>query len=69
MLGFGIQNSVQVIARESHKRLEMESKFQRQGIRSSVPGIRRHCAEDLFRACTLIACHISDRELCVQNRI
>ena len=27
MLGFGIQNSDQVIARESQKRLEMESKF------------------------------------------
>ena len=50
MLGFGIQNSVQEIPRESQKRLDMESKFHRQGIRSSVPGIRRHCAESRIQA-------------------
>ena len=50
MLGFGIQNSVQVIARKSHERLEMESKFHHQGIRNPVPGVRRHSAESRIQA-------------------
>ena len=50
MLGFGIQKSVQVIARKSHVQLEMESKFHHQGIRNPVPGVRRHSAESRIQA-------------------
>ena len=46
MLGFGIQNSNP----ESHERLEMESKFHRQGIQNPVPGIRRHSADSRIQA-------------------
>ena len=46
MLGFGIQNSNP----ESHERLEMESKFHRQGIQNPVSGIRRHSADSRIQA-------------------
>ena len=46
MLGFGIQNSNP----ESHERLEMESKFHRQGIQNPVSGIRRHSSDSRIQA-------------------